>query len=136
MEQHLTGANLTADAAQTLVTRYIALWNEADEAQRRALASETFAAGAAYLDPVMAGEGPDGITDMVGAAQQQFAGFSFQQRGLPEITGGCVRFSWTLGPRCGPSVVAGTDFATVHDGKFSNVTGFVDQAPGDPPPAA
>lgn len=128
-------AHIPTEAAHRLATHYIALWNEADAARRQALAAELFTSAAAYLDPLMASEGPDGISGMVGAAQQQFAGFSFSLRGAPEATGDCVRFSWSLGPAGGPSVVAGTDFARVDGGRFSSVTGFIDQKPGDPPPA-
>lgn len=128
-------AHVPADAARRLATQYIALWNEADATRRSALAGALFTSGAAYLDPMMAGEGPDGISGMVGAAQQQFAGLSFSLRGEPEATGDCVRFSWSLGPAGGPSIAAGTDFARVNGGRFSAVTGFIDQKPGDPPPA-
>src|SRR3954453_13211492 len=61
-----------------LVDTYIASWNEGDEARRRALVAQAFADDARYLDPLMAGEGTDGITAMIGAARQQFPGHRFE----------------------------------------------------------
>ncbi len=61
----------------TLVDSYIALWNEPDPARRRALVEQTFTADGEYLDPLMRGEGTDGIDAMVAAAQAQFPGTRF-----------------------------------------------------------
>ena len=61
-----------------VVDTYIASWNEGDEARRRELVGQTFTDDARYLDPLMAGEGTDGITAMIGAAQAQFPGHRFE----------------------------------------------------------
>ena len=58
----------------TLVDTYIALWNESDPARRRYLVAQTFTSYGEYLDPLMRGEGIDGIDAMVAAAQAQFPG--------------------------------------------------------------
>ncbi|WP_421931709.1 nuclear transport factor 2 family protein [Phenylobacterium sp.] len=115
---------------EDLIDRYIAAWNEADPAARRALVARTWTDGACYLDPMMAGEGHDGIDAMIGAAQGQFPGLTFTRRGALDAFGDHVRFSWDLGPPGAAPVAGGTDFAVVKGGRLAAVTGFLDFAPG------
>jgi hypothetical protein len=108
------------------VDTYIAAWNELDPERRRALVGATWADGGTYLDPLMAGEGADGIAAMIGAAQTQFPGHRFVLSAGPDAHNDVVRFSWTLNGTDGP-VAAGTDFATVaDDGRLRAVTGFLE----------
>jgi hypothetical protein len=113
----------------TLVDTYIALWNEADPARRRALVEQTFAADGAYLDPLMRGEGTDGIDAMVAAAQAQFPGTRFVLHTGPDLHHDRVRFSWQLRPAAGGDALAtGHDYGVLDaDGRFASVTGFLEQ---------
>jgi hypothetical protein len=114
-----------------LASRYIALWNEADAAQRRSLLAEHWAEDATYADPLVQRVGHTEIDALIGAVQQRFPGFRFALDGRVDGHGGHLRFSWTLGPEGGDPVVKGTDFALVENGRFKAVTGFIDLAPGD-----
>ena len=49
----------------TTIDDYIAAWNEGDETRRRALVARTFADDATYVDPLVSGEGTDGIAGQV-----------------------------------------------------------------------
>lgn len=41
-----------------------------------------------------------------------------------------LRFTWSLGPVEGPSVVEGVDFCTLGpDGRLASVVGFIDKMP-------
>jgi len=114
-----------------VVDTYIASWNEGDEARRRALVARAFADDARYLDPLMTGEGTDGIAAMIGAAQAQFPGHRFELSFGPDTHNDVVRFAWTLRSRDGEGepVADGVDFATVDgDGRLRNVTGFLETA--------
>ena len=112
----------------SVVDTYIAAWNEADPERRRALVGETWAEDGTYLDPLMAGSGPDEITAMIGAAQAQFPGHRFELSFGPDAHNDVVRFAWTLTAGNGP-VARGTDFATVsEDGRLRSVTGFLETA--------
>jgi hypothetical protein len=119
-----------------IAQRYLAIWNEGDAARRRARIAELWAADARYADPLMAGEGHDGIEAMIAAAQaqfgKQFPGHRFSLVGTPDRHGGNLRFSWSLAPEGGAPVAHGTDFATLDaEGKLTCVTGFLDQpSPG------
>lgn len=120
--------------ATHVIERYIAIWNETDPARRRDLIARTWTEDASYLDPLMAGEGPDGIDAMIAGVQQQFPGHRFRLLGEVDHHHDRVRFAWELGPGDGqPPLVAGTDFGVVApDGRLRSVTGFLDRMPGSP----
>ena len=113
-----------------LVDRYIAIWNETDAGSRRTLIARTWAEDARYVDPLMQGDGHDGLDSMIAGVQQRFPDFRFSLLGKADAHGCNLRFSWALGPQGGEAVVKGTDFATLSgDGRLHRVTGFLDQAP-------
>jgi hypothetical protein len=114
---------------EAIVKTYIAMWNEADPRLRRELVAQTLTDDASYLDPVMAGEGIDGIDEMIAGAQQHFPGHRFALVSGPDGHHDRVRFSWSLAPAGGDPVAIGTDFATVaDDGRMRSVTGFLEPA--------
>jgi SnoaL-like domain len=113
----------------TVVDSYIEMWNEGDPDRRRELVARTVTEDASYLDPVMAGEGIDGISAMIGGAQQQFPGHRFTLLTGPDAHHDRVRFSWALAPDGGQPIAVGHDFATVAaDGRMQTITGFLDPA--------
>ncbi|MBL8906159.1 MAG: nuclear transport factor 2 family protein [Rhizobiales bacterium] len=105
---------------------YLATWNEADEAQRRLLLND-WAEDARYSDPLMHGEGREGISAMISAARAQFPGLGFKLHGAVDGHGCNIRFSWALSPENGEPVARGTDFVRVDEqGRIAAVTGFLD----------
>ena len=119
---------MTNSTITSVVDTYIAAWNESDADRRRELVGETWTEDGTYLDPLMAGAGPDEITAMIGAAQAQFPGHRFELSFGPDAHNDVVRFAWTLTAGNGP-VARGTDFATVgEDGRLRSVTGFLETA--------
>ena len=113
-----------------IVEGYIAMWNETDAEQRRALVARTVTDDASYLDPLMSGAGIDGITEMIGGAQQQFPGHRFTLVAGPDAHHDRVRFTWSLTAADDADPVAiGVDFATVaDDGRMRAITGFLEPA--------
>src|SRR6202051_2246746 len=118
----MTDINLAA-------TRYIDLWNERSADRRRAMLSQHWARDAKYVDPLMSGDGHDGVDALISGVQARFPDFRFQLIGQPNGFGEHLRFSWGLGPDGADSPIKGTDFAVVHDGKIKSITGFLDQVP-------
>ena len=108
---------------------YIDSWNETDAGRRAARIAETFTPTAVYSDPMMRGEGHDGLSAMIAGAQAQFAGLRFRQVGKVDAYADRIRFSWELGPDEGPALAGGTDFGTIEDGRLATVVGFLDFAP-------
>ena len=112
-----------------LIDGYIAAWNEPDPQRRRELVGRTFADDADYLDPLMSGEGPDGIDAMIAGAQAQYPGHRFELAGAPDAHHDRVRFSWHLVANGGGPVATGHDYATLSpDGRLRSVTGFLEAA--------
>jgi hypothetical protein len=118
----------TDTSTDTLVDNYIAMWNASDAAQRRELVARTVSPDATYLDPLMSGEGVDGIDAMIAGAQQQYPGHRFTLLGVPDAHHDRVRFSWSIAPQGGDPIAIGHDFATVDsDGRMRSITGFLEQ---------
>jgi hypothetical protein len=114
-----------------IVDRYLAAWNETDAAVRRRKIDELWAADGTYTDPLAAVSGRDGFDQLIGAAQQQFAGLQFVRGATYDEHHSVVRFTWDLVPAPGAEpVVIGFDVAEVNsDGQISNIYGFIDKMP-------
>jgi hypothetical protein len=112
----------------TVVHNYIAMWNETTPEDRRAIIADTFADDASYLDPIMEGDGPQGIDAMVAGAQGQFPGARFELTSGPDAHHDRVRFAWrAVAGEGGATIAAGVDFATLAgDGRLRAVTGFLE----------
>ncbi len=81
---------------QKVVDDYIATWNETDPERRRALIAETWTEDATYLDPLMSGDGLDGIDAMIAGAQAAYPGHRFELSSGPDLHHDRVRFAWQL----------------------------------------
>ena len=105
-----------------VANRYIDLLNERTPSRRREILSENWTTDAKYVDPLMSGDGPEGVDALIAGVQQRFPDFKFGLIGEPNGYGDHVRFSWGLGPDGVDSPIKGTDFAVLKDG-------FLDQVP-------
>src|SRR5512137_1956286 len=115
--------------ANRVARRYIDLWNERTASRRREILSQNWASDAKYIDPLMSGDGHDGVDALISGVQQRFPDFRFKLLGQADGFGDHVRFSWGLGPDGADSPIKGTDFATLSDGRIKSITGFLDQVP-------
>ncbi|SNY50574.1 nuclear transport factor 2 family protein [Paractinoplanes atraurantiacus] len=106
----------------TVVDRYLAVWNETDAAARRAAIDSVFAENVRYTDPLAAVAGRDALSVLIGGVHQQFPGLKFAPGGLIDGHHDQIRFTWTLGP------AAGFDVAELDaQGRITNVLGFLDR---------
>ncbi len=112
-----------------LIDRYIATWNETDPRRRKELIASTWTEDSRYVDPLVQGEGRNGINAMIEAVQKQFSGLRFRRAGDVDAHHDRLRFKWELGPEGGPAVVAGVDFGVIRDGLLQAISGFIDFAP-------
>ena len=112
---------------RTIAEAYLATWNEEDSERRRALLGRSWTPDAHYVDPMMSGEGRDGIAQMIEAARTKFPGHAFALRGKPDGHGRYVRLSWSLAPHSGTAVAHGSDVMRLDDnGCIAEVIGFLD----------
>jgi SnoaL-like domain len=119
-----------------IAENYIALWNERVPERRRKLFTSGWAEDAAYVDPLMRGDGYDGLNALIEGAQARFPDFRFrligQANGYGDRARLNLRFSWGLGPDGSDGAscpIKGTDFAELEDGRIRRITGFLDQVP-------
>ena len=63
--------------ATTIARRYIALWNERTPSRRREMLATHWTADARYVDPLMSGDGHDGVDALIAGVQQRFPDFKF-----------------------------------------------------------
>ncbi len=110
-----------------LVTDYLAAWNETEAERRRELIGRTFTEHATYLDPLMSGEGHDGIDTMIAAVQEKYPEHIFVAVGEPDAHHDRIRFSWHLVPNGGQPIALGVDFGELaEDGRLRSVIGFLE----------
>lgn len=114
---------------ETLVDGYIAAWNATAADERATLVARTWTDDATYVDPLMSGDGHQGISAMIAGARGQYPGLRFRRRGTIDVHGDNLRFSWELGPEGGAAMAGGTDFAVLEAGRIKAVTGFLDFTP-------
>jgi hypothetical protein len=111
----------------TIAEEYLALWNEDDAERRRCMIAEGWSTEARYVDPLMAGDGPEGVASMIDAVRARFPGHGFALEGVADGHGPFVRFSWTLGGPDGTRVAGGTDLVRLdREGRIAEVVGFLD----------
>ena len=114
-----------------LLTNYLACWNETDADARRSLVETHWSAEATYVDPMADVRGTDAVVALIGAVQEQFAGFVFSPVGAVAPHHGLARFRWGLGPAGAEPAVVGFDVVrTGADGRIESVAGFLDRVPG------
>ncbi len=115
--------------ATTIARHYIDVWNERTPSRRREILSRNWTSDAKYVDPLMSGDGLDGVDALIAGVQQRFPDFKFKLIGEPNGYGDHVRFSWGLGPDGVDSPIKGTDFAVLKEGRIRSSIGFLDQVP-------
>jgi len=116
-----------ADPKQ-IADNYLSTWNAPAAERTPHLAG--WAEDAHYVDPLMRGQGRDGIAEMMDAAVTQFPGYRFALDGTPDGHDRYVRFSWTLNAGDGAVAARGTDVVKLDEnGRIADVIGFLDGVP-------
>ncbi len=121
----------TMSNVNSVIDRYIEMWNETDSTRRRDLIAQTWAEDATYVDPLVAIAGYDEIDSTVAGAQAQFPGFVFRLAGPVDSHHNLARFTWELAPDgADEALVVGFDVAVLSDdGRLQDVQGFLDKVP-------
>lgn len=112
---------------ETLFDHYIAIWNETDLDRRRALVDQVWAEDATYRDPVLSGEGRDGIDAMIAGFQAAYPEHAFARQGAATREGEAYRFEWVLKNPDGETQIVGVDVAEVDAaGRLRSIVGEFD----------
>jgi hypothetical protein len=77
------------------------------------------------IDPPLAAEGHDGISQMAATLQNQFSGHRFERASAVDTHHEYFRFAWNLIAPDGDVAVSGIDVGEVAgDGRLKRITGF------------
>lgn len=114
---------------EVVVDAYAAAWNERDADARAGLIADAWADDGRYLDPTIAGEGRDGLADVIDA-------FIATGIGTIEVASGVdlhhdqVRFAWEVFDAGGAVVAVGMDHGVLaRDGRLQSITGYFGPLP-------
>lgn len=121
-----------AHVMKASVERYLAAWNETDDARRRAILESVYSADGTYTDPLAAVRGIEAISALIAAIQQQFKGVAFVLGDTFDAHHDQARFTWNaMAPGLLEPVAIGFDVAVFERGRIRDVHGFLDRAPAN-----
>ncbi|MET7423972.1 nuclear transport factor 2 family protein [Dactylosporangium sp. NPDC005555] len=115
---------------ESVVRRFIEVWNETDPVARRAAIDALFTEDVRFVDPMAAVRGRAEVDGMIGGVQARFPGFVISPLGAVDGHHDQARFGWEMGLPGQEAPVAGFDVVTLAaDGRVDQVLGFLDRVP-------
>jgi len=118
----------TTDITAT-VDAYLAAWNERDPQRRADLIRRAWSEQGRLVDPPMAAEGHEAISDMAGAMHEHYAGH-FRRASDVDAHHDQLRFAWELVGPDDAVLLTGLDVgALATDGRLLHITGFFGDLP-------
>jgi hypothetical protein len=107
---------------------YCAVWNEPEEARRRALLHSVWSASVAYTDPTILANGPEELLVHIASVRARRPGATLARTTPLDEHHGHVRFGWHVTQSDGSLLREGIDIAEVDDsGKIRRMLGFFGQ---------
>lgn len=109
-----------------LIDRYCAAWSAPDEARRKALLAEVWAAGASYTDPVAHAANADELLAHIARVQARHPGTRVLRTSSVDVHHGIARFAWHAVMADGTALPEGLDVAFISaDGtRIERIIGF------------
>jgi hypothetical protein len=109
----------------TTVDTYLTAWTEPDAERRRAMVEQVWDTDGRLIDPPLAAEGHEGISDLFAALQSQFPGHTFRRASDVDAHHDQFRFAWELVGPDGVVALTGLDVGeTAPDGRIRRIAGF------------
>ena len=105
---------------------HLKIWNERDEAKRKVLLNQVYAADIEMVDHHFIAEGFEDISKFIVELQTKNPDFRFSAKSI-EINHNIVRLYWQFGSKAKPSVVSGMDLFVIENNKVQKLYVFVDQ---------
>jgi hypothetical protein len=120
-----------SDLTATIET-YLAAWNETDANRRAELIEQVWAQDGQLIDPPLAAQGHQGISDLVAALHTQFPGHRFRRASGIDSHHDQLRVAWELVAPDGQVALAGLDVGEVDgQGRLRRITGFFGPIPAE-----
>ena len=117
--------------ANTVVQRYLEIWNQPDGALRAKAAGELLTVDCRFVDPIADVIGPDALAAVIGGVHERFPGHQLRLLGDVDTHHDVLRFTWELvADGAEESLVIGTDVLTLTgEGQVGAVSAFFDKVP-------
>lgn len=109
-----------------IVENHLKIWNERDEAKRKVLLNQVYAADVEMVDRHFIAEGFEDISKFIVELQTKNPDFRFSAKSI-ETNHNIVRLYWQFGSKAKPSVVSGMDLFVIENNKAQKLYVFVDQ---------
>ncbi|MDO9352447.1 MAG: nuclear transport factor 2 family protein [Solirubrobacteraceae bacterium] len=107
-------------------TNVTAVFNERDDARRRAAIEDIYTADASAYATEGSSSGWDGVDALVLGLLENAGDMQFTVSVAPSAVADVGRVTWELAAPGGPPVVRGTDVAIVRDGKIAKLYTFIE----------
>jgi hypothetical protein len=122
---------MDGNAITTVVTQYMAAWNEHEAAARDALLQQCWSDGGVYVDPNVLLTGREALGGHIATVQASRPGARLEFMSGIDVHHNVVRFLWRLVRADGTCGDTSIDFGEVGpDGRLVKIAGFF----GAPPP--
>lgn len=110
----------------TLILKYLDIWNERDTAARNALIEAVFTEDSVYSDPDHAAlKGHGELSEAIGRAQEKFGDLVFTLGTVINAHHDTALFTWKLGaPNTDTPVATGYDVVDFTGDRMRRVVGF------------
>jgi hypothetical protein len=110
---------------QATIERYLATWNEADDAVRAELSRDVWAGDGRLVDPLIEAVGPETIAAAIGELRHQMPDHALTRTTVIDTHHDHARFGWTVDAPDGTVALAGIDVVTfAADGRIQTAIGF------------
>jgi hypothetical protein len=127
----MAGMLMDDHATRTIVTQYMAAWNEPDDTARHALLAHCWSDSGVYLDPNVLLAGRDALAAKIGEVMASRPGARLEFMSGIDVHHNVVRFLWRLVRADGTCGDTSIDFGEIGaDGRLVKIVGFF----GPPPP--
>ncbi|HEX3785745.1 MAG TPA: nuclear transport factor 2 family protein [Pseudonocardiaceae bacterium] len=120
-----------SDLTATIDT-YLEAWNETDAARRAELIERVWAPEGKLIDPPLAAQGHQGISELIATLHTQFPGHRFRRASGIDSHHDQLRVAWELLAPDGQVALAGLDVGELDEqGRLRRITGFFGPIPAE-----
>ena len=124
---------MDGNAITTVVTQYMAAWNEHEAAARDALLQQCWSDGGVYVDPNVLLTGREALGGHIATVQASRPGARLEFMSGIDVHHNVVRFLWRLVRADGTCGDTSIDFGEIGaDGRLVKIVGFFGPAPALP----
>jgi len=123
--QTTNGTTQEVTTTEATLDRYLAMWNEPDDAARAEQVYAIVTDDARLVDPLLDATGPDRIAAAISELRDQMPGHSLTRTTAVDAHHDQARFGWTVNAPDGSVAVAGIDVVSfAPDGRIESAVGF------------